>query len=120
MMRTGAFTGRVLGRWRLARIDNSHSKTKRAPGHSLANAPISNQPQRLAMNIRAQHKLRLPALPAPRADEAVGFGNAASARQEQFESKVGCGFVQHTRCVGHENAMPYCALDIDVVISNGD
>ena len=100
-------------------IAHLHTKSGRASCHGLTDPAHADDTQRSAGDRRTQQLGRRPSGPLTAAHETVAFNHAACRRQDQCPRQIRRRIREHVRCIGDDNPLLPCGVDIDVVVADG-
>ncbi len=69
------------------------------------------------VHVVPDKKIDRPLAPRAGVHELMAFHHAARDREQKSESKIGGGFREHVRCVGHQNSFARGRRDVDIIES---
>src|SRR5882672_2148848 len=101
-------------------VQHPHREAFRALRDRLADAPHADDAEGRMVDVDAEKLVVLPALPVPRAQPALGLGDAPGRGHEQYPGGVRGGLVQHAGGIGRDDASLAARREVDVVVADRD
>ena len=100
------------------RVGDLHPECPRPARGRLADLPEPDDPERLALDPRAQHEEHAPRPRRLRPDEPLALTQAPGRHQDECEREIGRRLGQDARRVRHDDAAPSARRDVDVVVAH--
>ena len=99
-------------------VDHLHAEALGPAGEGLPDAAEPKDPDRLVVDVLAEHHHRAPHPSRAPPQESVAFGDPPCRRHNQREGRVGGGLGEHLGGVRAHHAAARARLDVDVVEAN--
>ena len=92
------------------RVDDPHVRTPTARRATRLPDPAeSDDAERLAAQLVAEHEVERPPLPGAASNQAIALADAARDVHDERPREIGGRLGQHIGCVGHDDAALRCA-----------
>src|SRR6266852_8659947 len=102
------------------RVEDAHSESRASSRDGAPDLTPSDDPQRRAIDVLAQHYPGRPCAPSSVAHEAVALGHTAGSRHQERERQIGSRLGENSRCMPDRDTGVRSSREIDIVDADGE